>query len=146
MTSDRSLGVAALVFSAIMFAFGYNLEAPFAYEPVGPKAFPLLAAAVIAICGIILVIRGGGVVAPNGPGINRGLFLIAASLLAYALLFQFLGFMLATLLMVVPVAMIFGAKWWQGLITGAVLAVSAYLLFDRALAVVLPKGVLGGLL
>lgn len=145
MTNDRSLGIAALLFSAIMFAFGYNLEAPFAYEPVGPKAFPLLTAAIIAICGLILVIKGGGVVAPNGPGINRGLVLIGVTLLGYALLFQPLGFILSTLLMVVPIAMIFGAKWWQGLITGAVLAVSAFLLFDRVLAVVLPKGVLGGL-
>ncbi|HLV29395.1 MAG TPA: tripartite tricarboxylate transporter TctB family protein, partial [Burkholderiaceae bacterium] len=40
--NDRLLGIAALVFAALITAFGYDLEPPFSYEPVGPKAFPLL--------------------------------------------------------------------------------------------------------
>lgn len=142
MTNDRSLGFAALVFAAIMVAFGYGLEAPFAYEPVGPKTFPLIAAAIIAICGIVLVFKGGGDVPASGPGVNRSLLLLSGCLLGYALLFQPLGFVLATTLMMIPIAMIFGATWWQGALTGGTLAVSAYLLFDRALSVVLPAGLL----
>ena len=146
MTNDRTLGIAALVLAAIMVAFGYGLEAPFAYEPVGPKAFPLITAGIIAICGLILTIRGGGAVPPAGPGVNRALLGLSVSLLAYALLFQPLGFLLSTTLMMAPIAMIFGAKWWQGLLTGGFLALASYLLFDRALAVVLPTGILGGLI
>lgn len=146
MTNDRTLGSAALLLAALMVAFGYGLEAPFAYEPVGPKAFPLMTAGVIAVCGLILVIKGGGVVPPAGPGINRALLGLSASLLAYALLFQPLGFLIATTLLMVPIAMIFGARWWQGLLTGAIIAISAYLLFDRVLAVVLPTGVLKGII
>lgn len=146
MSNDRTLGVAALILAAIMLAFGYGLEAPFAYEPVGPKTFPLIAAAIIALCGAILVIRGGGAVVHAGPGVNRALLSLAASLLAYALLFQPLGFLVSTTLVMVPIAAIFGARWWQGLLAGGSIAMGSYLLFDRALAVVLPAGVLAGII
>ena len=145
MTNDRTLGISALVIAALMTAYGYGLDAPFAYEPVDPKAFPLITAGIIAVCGLILTIRGGGVVPPAGSGVNRALLALAGCLLAYALLFQPLGFIVSTTLLMMPIAMIFGARWWQGLLTGAVLAISSFLLFDRALAVVLPAGVLGGL-
>jgi putative tricarboxylic transport membrane protein len=123
MHTDRILGVAAIAVAAIMLAFGYGLEAPFAYEPTGPRAFPLIAAGMIALCGVILVWK-----------------------LAYALLFQPLGFVVATTVFMIPIAMIFGAKWWQGVLVGAVLSVSSFLLFDRVLDVVLPTGPLGGII
>ena len=146
MTNDRTLGVAALVFATLMAAFGWGLEAPFAYEPVGPRAFPLITAAVIAVCGLILTTKGGDAVPSAGPGVNRALLGLSVSLLAYALLFQPLGFIISTTLLMIPIAMIFGANWWQGLVTGAIIAIASYLLFDRVLAVVLPAGLLGGLL
>jgi putative tricarboxylic transport membrane protein len=146
MHQNRVLGAAALVLAAIMIAFGYGLEAPFAYEPVGPSTFPLIAAGVIAICGLILVVKPGEAVPVEGPALSRPILALSGCLLAYALLFQPLGFVLSTTLMMIPVAMIFGATWWQGALAGGVLAVSSYLLFDRLLAVVLPAGLLGGIL
>lgn len=145
MTNDRILGGAALALAAIMIAFGYGLDAPFSYEPVGPKAFPLLTAGIIAACGMALLIgRGGAVDTAAGPGTNRALLLLSAALLVYALLFEPLGFLLATALLMTPVAMVFGAKWWQGLVTGIGLAASFYVIFDRGLQVVLPAGLLRG--
>ena len=63
--NDRILGIAALIFAALIVALGYDLVPPFSYEPVGPRAFPMLLAAIIAICGISLIIKGGGDVDPN---------------------------------------------------------------------------------
>ena len=45
--NDRILGVGALALAAFMTAAGWGIEAPFAYEPVGPRAFPLLLAGII---------------------------------------------------------------------------------------------------
>lgn len=146
MTQDRFLGVAALALAAVMIAFGYNLQAPFAYEPVGPRAFPLMAAGVIAICGLLLVLKPGQANTTEGSGITRPILILAVCLLAYALLFQPVGFVISTALMMVPIAMVFGALWWQGAITGVVLAVSSYILFDKVLDVVLPVGPLGGMI
>ncbi|TDX83619.1 putative tricarboxylic transport membrane protein [Neorhizobium sp. R1-B] len=144
MKTDRLLGATAIAVAAMMLVFGYALQAPFAYEPVGPRAFPLIAAGMIALCGVILVLRPGEPSCePAGP--IGALAALCGCLVGYALLFQPLGFVIATTIFMVPIAMIFGAKWWQGAVTGVVLAVSSYLLFDRVLEVVLPVGPFGGI-
>lgn len=145
MNTDRILGAAAIAVAAILLVYGYGLEAPFAYEPVGPRAFPLIAAGVIAACGVILVMKPGAADSSETPMPGRAIIALSGSLLAYALLFQPLGFVIATTVLMVPIAMIFGAKWWQGALTGGLLAVSSYLLFDRMLDVVLPVGPFGGI-
>ena len=146
MNSDRILGAAAIAVAGIMLVFGYGLEAPFAYEPVGPRAFPLIAAAIIAVCGVILVLKPDAADETQPPMPGRAIVVLSGSLLAYALLFQPIGFVLATTTLMMPIAVIFGARWWQGLVTGAVLAVSSFLLFDRVLDVVLPVGPFGGII
>jgi putative tricarboxylic transport membrane protein len=146
MNTDRILGATAIAVAAIMVVYGHGLAAPFAYEPVGPRAFPLIAAAIIAVCGVILVLKPSPAESPEHPMPGRAITALSGSLLAYALLFQPVGFVIATTVLMVPIAMIFGAKWWQGAVTGLVLAVSSFLLFDRVLDVVLPVGPLGGII
>ena len=146
MNTDRLLGAAALAVATIMLAFGYGLQAPFAYEPVGPRAFPLIAAAMIALCGIILVVKPGEPDETVTAGPGGAIAALSGSLLGYALLFQPLGFVIATTIFMIPIAMIFGAKWWQGGMAGIVLSISSYVLFDRVLEVVLPVGPFGGII
>ena len=146
MKPDRLLGATAIAVAGVLFFFGYGLQAPFAYEPVGPSTFPLLAATLIAACGLILVLKPGAARPSSAPIPGRAIVALSGTLLAYAFLFQPLGFVVATSVFMVPVAMIFGAKWWQGVVTGVGLAISSYLLFDRVLDVVLPSGLLGGII
>jgi putative tricarboxylic transport membrane protein len=72
--------------------------------------------------------------------------LCAAAVLVYSLLFQWLGFVLATALMALPVGMAFGGSWKQSLTGGAALGLVLFLLFDKLLDVVLPAGPLAALL
>lgn len=146
MCNNRTLGGLALLMALALAGFGWGLVAPFAYEPVGPRAFPMITAALIGICGLLLLIGGGGTVEPNAPGVNRGILLLAAALMVYALVFTTLGFVLSTAAMALVVARVFGATWRQAAISAAVLSVGAFLLFDRLLDVVLPTGLLGDLL
>jgi len=146
MNTDRILGAAAIAVAAILIIYGSGLEAPFAYEPVGPRAFPLIAAAIIAVCGVVLVLTPGAVDGAETPIPGRAIMALSGSLLAYSLLFQPLGFVISTAILMVPIAMIFGAKWWQGAVTWMLLALSSFLLFDRVLDVVLPVGPLGGII
>lgn len=146
MSNNRTLGAVALLMAAILAGFGWGYVAPFAYEPVGPRAFPLLTAALIAICGLILVIQGGGAAEPLSHRTLAGIVLLIVTLLIYALVFERLGYVLSTLAMSMVVARIFGATWVQATLSGTVLSVGSYLLFDHGLDVVLPGGVLGGLL
>jgi len=144
--NDRVLGVFALVLAAFLTAFGYGLEAPFAYEPVGPRAFPLLLAFIIALCGLRLVVKGGNPVEPNPAGANTRILIMIGLLAVYALMFQWLGFVIATAAMTTLVGRLFGGAWVRCVIGGVVMSVFFFLLFDKVLDVVLPTGILGDLL
>jgi len=144
--NDRILGAAALLLAAFLTWHGYDLEAPFAYEPVGPKVFPLLLAAVIGLCGLWLLVRGGNPVAANPPGANTRIAVMVGLVAGYALLFQWLGFVLATAAMATLVGRLFGGSWGRCAIGGAGLGVAGFLLFDKVMDVVLPVGLLGDLL
>ena len=65
---------------------------------------------------------------------------------AYAFLFQWLGFVIATALMTVAVGRLFGGNWIKCAIGGLIMGVLFFLLFDKVLDVVLPAGLLEGLL
>jgi len=125
-------------------AHGY--AAPISYEPVGPRAFPLLMAGLMAAAGAWLVVRPG----PQGFGLARDhlkpISFAVVAVFIYAALYEWLGFTLATTVMALPVGMAFGGSWKQSLASGAGLGLVLFLLFDKLLDVVLPTGVLSFIL
>lgn len=138
--SDRILGTTALILAAGMAAVAWGYAAPVEYEPVGPRAFPLLLALGMAVCGAWLTLRPGVPVRwPQGLQLSR-IAMCTLAIVLYAALFQAAGFVLATALMSLPVGRVFGGSWRQCALTGVLLGVVLYLLFDRALDVVLPLG------
>jgi putative tricarboxylic transport membrane protein len=144
--SDRILGAVCVVAAAGMAWAAQGYAAEISYEPVGPRAFPLLLAGLLALSGAWLVIRP----APGGDALDwakvKLLAPAAAAMVVYALLFETLGFTVATTVMAVPVGMVFRGNWKQSLAGGAGLGIGLYLLFDKLLDVVLPSGVLSILL
>lgn len=144
--SDRILGAVCVVASAAMAWAAQDYAAAISYEPVGPRAFPLLLASCLGLSGLWLVLRpsAGTETFRDVPWKPTGL--CAVAVLIYALLFQWLGFALATALMALPVGMAFGGSWKQSLTGGAALGLVLYLLFDKLLDVVLPTGPLAALL
>ena len=143
MLSDRLLGVLALLFSAFLAWYGIGLEAAFSYEPVGPRAFPLLLSALIGLCGLVLTWKGGNKVEPNLPGVNGRILMMVGLLAFYAAGFVWFGFMLSTAIMTTMIGRLFGGSWMKSAAGGMIMAVLFYLLFDRLLDVVLPVGLLG---
>lgn len=144
--NDRVAGIAGLLLAAFLAIFGWGLQAPFAYEPVGPRAFPLGLSLVIALCSAWLIYKGGGEAEPNPPGANLRISLMVGLIAGYAFLFVWLGFVIANTIMVIFVGRLFGGSWPKSVITGVVMSVLFFLLFDKLLDVVLPTGLLGGLL
>jgi putative tricarboxylic transport membrane protein len=142
MNSDRVLGVLAVLMGAGMAVLAWGYKAQVEYEPVGPRAFPLLLAALIALCGLWLTFKPAHR-AHFGSGFQmRSVALCALFVVLYAVLFQVLGFVLATALMSIPVGRIFGGSWKQSVLTGIGMGVVLFVLFDTLLDVVLPAGVL----
>lgn len=140
--SDRILGAVCVAVAAGMAWAAQDYVPPISYEPVGPRAFPRLLAALMAIAGAWLVLRPAPVGHRFPSGTLKLIGLSMATVFVYALLFQLLGFTLATALMAVPVGMAFGGSWKQSLIGGAGLGLGLFLLFDQLLDVVLPTGLL----
>ena len=114
---------------------------------MGPGAFPLLLAGLLAAGGLWLVFRP----ALHGGSMFRGVplkltALCALAVLVYALLFELLGFAVATTVIAVPIGMAFGGSLKQSVMGGAGLGLALFVLFDKLLDVTLPTGVLAFLL
>lgn len=141
--SDRILGAACVVASAGMAWTAQGYAAAISYEPVGPRALPLLLAALLGAGGLWLIVRPTLRGAQPYRGVPLRATLVAfAAVAAYALLFETLGFVLATALMAVPLGQGYGGSFKQSLAGGAALGLVLYFMFDKALDVVLPTGVL----
>ncbi len=152
---DRILGVVCLAVAVAMAWAAQAYAAEISYEPVGPRAFPLLLAVVMGSIGLWLLVKRTAVQTAGGmtPTLKqtspldwKAVLLCAASVLVYGALFQTLGFWLATLLMALPVGMAFGGTLKQTLIGGLGLGLGLYLLFDKVFDVILPTGLLSFIL
>ncbi len=140
--SDRILGVVCVIAAAAMAWFAQSYAPAFSYEPVGPRAFPRVLAALMAIAGLWLAFKPNQDGSPFRVADLKPIGLCALTVVIYAALFQTLGFTIATTVMAVPVGMAFGGSWKQSLVGGLALGLGFYLLFDKLLDVVLPTGLL----
>jgi putative tricarboxylic transport membrane protein len=140
MKSDRISGVVWLVVAIAMGLLATQFHSPFSYEPIGPAKYPMLLALLMGLCGIWFIIRPGA--EPQWPDSRlwRKVVIMFALLLAYAWLFQLLGFMLATALLTVGLGRLYDGRWLQCVIGGALLGPGLYVFFDRLLDVALPIG------
>jgi putative tricarboxylic transport membrane protein len=138
--SERIFGGVLLFVSLAGMWIARGFEAPFSYEPVGPRAFPLLVLALLGLCAVALMLEKTRATAWAPPAVMRRIGLLFLVVLAYALLFDKLGFILATTLMVIPVARFFSGSWKQAVAGGVGLGAGLFILFDRLLDVALPTG------
>lgn len=144
--TDRVLGAALAALGAAAIWAAQSLEVLFLGDPVGPKPFPTAAGVVLLVCGALVALRPGPAVAWPPPGRLGAIALAAAALAAYALLMRPLGFVLATALAVAVSSAVFGARPWAAAGLGLSVGAGLFLLFDRALEIPLPLGLLAGVL
>ncbi len=129
----------------LTLAWGYT--APIAYDPIGPRPYPMLILSLLALGCIYLVVRPSTLTHALNLGYTKAILknigLCMAFLLAYALTFELLGFPLATALMAFGVGKLFGGSSKACLISGIALGALLYVLFDLLLDVPLPLGFFG---
>lgn len=147
MLVQRLFAVAMLAVCAGLAVMAWPYQAPFSYEPVGPRAYPLLMLGLMAVALLYLLARPTPIVhSEDEPPLDRAtLTKIGACtvlLLVFAGLFEPLGFILSSALIGIPMARLYGGKWLPSVVIVGAMSVLLYILFDRLMDVPLPLGVL----
>jgi putative tricarboxylic transport membrane protein len=146
-----SLGLVALGLYVILDAT--TIAIPGSSNTVGPRFFPYLVGAATVAVGVLLAIRilrgdqgpdeEGEDIDPNAATSWRSVGIIALAFLLHALLINVVGWPLAVTSMFGVVAWALGARGIiRPLIAGGITSVIIWLIFVKALGVVLPGGIL----
>ena len=122
-------------------------QAAFSYEPVGPRAFPLLMLGLMSLALLYMVFRPAPIKhSDDEPPLDREtltkIAICVALLLVFAGLFEPLGFILSSILIGIPMARLYGGRWLPSVIVTTLMAIGLYVLFDRVMDVPLPLGLL----
>ena len=131
----------------MLAVMAWPYQAAFSYEPVGPRAYPLLMLGLMGLGLLYLAIRPTPIVRKDDePELDREtLIKIAACvglLIVFAATFEALGFILSAILVGIPMARLYGGRWVPSVVIVSLMAIGLYLLFDKAMDVPLPLGLL----
>ena len=147
LSKDGRTGLVALAASLVLLGFTIGLrDNPLV--PIGPGFYPRIVLGLTAALAVALVVFDflAARKAPAAAGANHLLVLVVFVIVGlYVGLLPFLGFRLSTLLFVpaLQVALEFpkDRKGWITVgVTALVTTAAAYLLFERYLSVLLPRG------
>lgn len=147
MIAQRIFALTLLFVCVVLAIMAWPYQAPFSYEPVGPRAYPLL---MLGLMGIALLYMAWRPVATvhteEDPALDRAtlkkIAVCTVLLLLFAGLFEPLGFILSSALIGIPMARLYGGRWLPSAVVIGVMSVLLYILFDKVMDVPLPLGLL----
>lgn len=147
MLIQRLFAAVLLLACAGLALMAWPYQAAFSYEPVGPRAFPLLMLGLMGLALLYMLLRPAPIKhSEDEPPLDRQtltkITLCVALLLVFAGTFEPLGFIVASILVGVPMARLYGGRWLPSLMIISLLSVGLYWLFDRVMDVPLPLGLL----
>ncbi|WP_339516642.1 tripartite tricarboxylate transporter TctB family protein [Pseudomonas sp. RL_15y_Pfl2_60] len=146
MMQDRIFAGSSLLICAGLAIVAWGYQAPFSYEPVGARAFPLLLLALLIVSTLYQALKPSANHAKSDePSLDRHVIkkiaLCVLIMTVYAGLFEVLGFIASSMLFAIAIGYLYGASKLHGLISGVLIAIGLYLLFDYGLDVPLPLGI-----
>jgi len=143
---QRSFSVLLLLICVALAVVAFRYQAPFSYEPVGPRAWPLILLALLGLSALALLFSPQAKENEEKTKADHHLSAKVTGcvvlLLIYAALFETLGFIPSAMLLGMGLARLYDGRWLVSVISGLILGIGLYLLFDKALDVPLPLGVL----
>ncbi|AKK01396.1 membrane protein [Pseudomonas sp. Cab53] len=147
LTLQRIFAAVLLLACVGLALMAWPYQAAFSYEPVGPRAFPLLMLGLMGLALLYMLFRPAPVVhSDEDPQLDRETLqkigICIALLLVFAGTFEPLGFILASILVGVPMARLYGGRWVPSVVIISLMAIGLYLLFDKLMDVPLPLGLL----
>lgn len=144
MNIDRLSGLVLFCLGLLVIAAAWKFYVPYQYEPLGPKAMPMVVGTLLALCGLRLlvvkqVVSGEGEYSWHGLVSSRPLVLCVL-LFGYAFCYEELGFVLSSLLVCVGLARLCGASIGWSLVVGFGFTLVGQLLLVAGLGLQLPSG------
>nr|WP_319389848.1 tripartite tricarboxylate transporter TctB family protein [uncultured Cohaesibacter sp.] len=141
--SDRIFGAVGLLLAALFAYSAMIIEESFLSDAVGPKAFPLIIAAILAICSLTILLKPDA--APKWPTLPRFVELVASIvvMVLYAEFLPIVGFVIATALASAYLTWRLGTSAIQSVVVGISIAVGIYVIFHLLFGLSLAKGPLG---
>ncbi|HEY0287736.1 MAG TPA: tripartite tricarboxylate transporter TctB family protein [Pseudomonas sp.] len=147
MVLQRIFAFVLLLMCIGLALMAWPYKAPFSYEPVGPRAFPLLILCLMGISLLYMVFRPAPIIhSEDEPELDRPTLIKIAIciglLLIFAGLFEPLGFILSSILIGIPMARLYGGRWLPSIVIITLMSIGLYLLFAKVMEVLLPLGLL----
>lgn len=147
MLSQRIFAAVLLLACAVLALMAWPYQASFSYEPVGPRAYPLLMLGLMSLALTYMLFRPQPTKhTEEEPALDRETLIkigiCVALLIVFAATFESLGFILSSMLIGIPMARLYGGRWWPSVVIVSLMAIGLYLLFDKAMDVPLPLGLL----
>lgn len=147
MVVQRIFAFALLLVCIGLALMAWPYQAPFSYEPVGPRAFPLLMLGLMGLSLLYMLIRPTPIKhSEDEPPLDRPtlikIAICTALLLVFAGTFEPLGFVISSILIGIPMARLYGGRWLPSIVITTVMSILLYVLFDKVMDVPLPLGLL----
>jgi len=148
--ADRISGLFWLLFSLFVSYESYRMGLGSVYQP-GPGFLFFWTGIVVALLAVTVIVRSVTGLAPHeakeataGKRRAAKIVPVLVALFLYALLMEWLGFTIVTLLLFIfLLGFIEKKKWWFAILVSLAVTAGAYLLFEVGLQSQLPKGLLG---
>lgn len=141
--SDRIFGVFGMILAAGYVFAALAIEESFLSDAVGPKAFPLIIAAILGLSSAVIALRPDP--EPHWPALARLAEVAAAVvvLILYAEMLPLAGFVIATAFAAAYLAWRLGSAPLEAAAVGAGTSIGIYVTFHLILGLSLAKGPLG---
>jgi putative tricarboxylic transport membrane protein len=152
--TDRVIFVCTLILAGAYFYATEQLPSLEIGDPLGPKAFPRLLGVGLVITAVVLLFemlraRRQAPAAPAEPKdpLDRGAQLVVTAAAVwtflYFLVFETLGYVLATTIYLLVLMAYFNkGKWTANVLTAVLFSAGSYLMFTKLLGVNLAPGIL----
>lgn len=142
--TDRITGLLLLMLAVAYGILGSGFESDFITDPLGPTAFPIMLAILLALFSLNLLLRPDPEPDWHGAAVWRRQIFALAALIIYALVLEYFGFILSSTVLVAYLAWLMGADLRHTATTGIGATILLYFLFNNFLGLPLPTGEIFG--
>ncbi|NVK41144.1 MAG: tripartite tricarboxylate transporter TctB family protein [Oceanospirillaceae bacterium] len=141
---DRIFAGTLLLLSGLIAWTAVGFDVPFQYEPLGPKAFPVILSILMALTAGWLLVKPSRNDWHPDRSVLMKLLAGLATMTLYAVLFESAGFIVATFLVGTVFSWLFGEKPWRAAAYSLALSLCGYFLLKDLLQLNVPAGALLG--